>query len=376
MPLKVCPRCLLDSTIPHITFDSKGECNYCQIHDLFEKEHSPIHGKTKLDKLIRRMKRDRRGRYDCVVGISGGCDSSYLLHKLVEWGLHPLAFHFDNNWNTPTAHDNMNKMINALNVDFLRIGVDREEYDDICRSFLLASTPDVDIPNDISIVTVAYMAAAKMGVPWIINGHSFRTEGTSPLGWSYQDGKYIESVHDAFGSVKMQTFSNLWMSKWLRWITINRIKRIRPLWFLDYQKEGVKRFLSETYGWEWYGGHHLENRYTTFCANYYLPKKFGIDFRHIEYSALIRSGQMTREAGLKKLETAPEIDDAIIEEVKTRLNFSDAAFEQMMAESPKTHLDYETYRPIFRRWKWFFWLACKLDLVPQTFYVKYTAASG
>ena len=193
--LRTCSRCLLDSSIPGITFDSKGECNYCEIHDWLEKEHSPTQGKTKLDKIINKMKAGKRERYDCVVGVSGGCDSSYLLHKVVEWGLRPLAVHFDNNWNTDTAKNNMDKMINVLNIDFLKVGVDKAEYDDICRSFLLASTPDVDIPNDIALATVAYMAADKMGVPWIINGHSFRTEGTSPLGWSYMDGRYIESIH-------------------------------------------------------------------------------------------------------------------------------------------------------------------------------------
>jgi len=370
--LKTCSRCLLDSTIPGITFDNKGECNYCKIHDRLEKEYSLTQGKNKLDKLINKMKARKKGRYDCVIGISGGCDSSYLLHKATQWGLRPLAVHFDNNWNTPVAESNMEKMVKALNVDFLRIGVDREEYDDICRSFLLASTPDVDVPNDIAIATVAYIAADKMDVPWMISGHSFRTEGTSPLGWSYMDGKYIDSVHSMFGRTKMKTFPNLWMSKWLRWIIIKRIKRIRPLWFIDYKKEEVKKFLNETYGWEWYGGHHLENRYTAFCAAYYQPKKFGIDLRYVEHSALIRSGQMTRGEGLEKLEKTPEIDEAIIKEVKTRLNFSDEAFEQVMERPRKTHHDYETYHPTFRRWKWFFWLTSKLDLIPKTFYIKYT----
>ena len=373
LSLQTCSRCLLDSSIPGITFDDKGECNFCEIHDQLEKEYSLTQGRTKLDKIIGKMKAGRNGRYDCVVGVSGGCDSSYLLHKLKEWGLRPLAVHFDNNWNTRIAKDNMDKMINSLNIDFLKIGVDKEEYDDICRAFLLASTPHVDIPNDIALATVAYIAADKMDVPWIINGHSFRTEGTSPLGWSYMDAKYIESIHALFGRTELNTFPNLWMSKWLRWIIVKRIKRIRPLWFIDYQKEEAKKLLNEIYGWEWYGGHHLENRYTIFCTNYLQPKKFDIDLRYIEYSALIRSGQMNRQEGLTKLEKTPEIDEDIIREVKTRLRFSDEEFERVMAQPHKTHYDYDTYQPTFRRWKWFFWLTSKLDLIPKTFYIKYTS---
>ena len=370
--LKTCSRCLLDSSIPGITFDSKGECNYCKIHDQLDEEYSSMQGRNKLDRLINKMMAGKKRRYDCIVGISGGCDSSYLLHKITEWGLRPLAVHFDNNWNTATAKNNMEKMIESLNIDFLKIGVDRDEYDDICRSFLLASTTDADIPNDIALATVAYIAADKMGVPWIINGHSYKTEGTTPLGWVYMDGKYIEHVHTIFGNTEMKTFPNLWLSKWLRWIIGKRIKRVRPLWFIDYQKEDVRDLLSETYGWDWYGGHHLENRYTMFCTNYLQPRKFGIDFRYIEYSALIRSGQMMREDGIKKMEQAPQIDDAIIEEVKTRLGFSDDGFERMMTSPRKTHHDYETYHPTFRRWKGFFWMASKLDLVPKTFYIKYS----
>ena len=372
MSVQVCSRCLLNSTIPNIKFDDKGECTYCKIHDRLEKEHPLTQGKNKLDKLINKMKAGKKGRYDCVVGVSGGCDSSYLLHKVTQWGLRPLAVHFDNNWNTSIAKNNMDKMIKSLNVDFLKIGVDKGEYDDICRSFLLASTPDVDIPNDIALATAAYIAADKMDVSWIINGHSFRTEGTSPLGWSYMDGKYVQSIHELFGKERMETFPNLWLSKWLRWIALKRIKRIRPLWFIDYQKEAVKKFLNDEFGWQWYGGHHLENRYTIFCTSYYQPRKFGIDLRYVEYSALVRSGQMDRQKAINALNQPPEIDSGILEEVKTRLGFTDEEFDAIMNQPNKTHYDYETYQKTFRRWKWFFWGLSRLDLVPKTFYVKYT----
>jgi len=370
--MTVCTRCLLDSSIPGIEFDSNGECTYCKIHDQLEREYPLELAGPRLDELIEKIKdQGKNRRYDCLIGISGGCDSSYLLHMANEWGLRPLAFHFDNNWNTSVAESNIQKMIKSLNVDFLRIGVNQKEYDDICRSFLLAAVPDVDIPNDIGIMSSLYLAS-NMGARWSMTGHSFRTEGTSPLGWSYQDGKYIQSVHDMFGRLEMKSFPNLWLSSWLKSAILTRVKRVRPLWFIDYQKEKVKRLLAETYDWEWYGGHHLENRYTIFCTNYYQPKKFGIDLRYIEYSAMVRSGQMAREEGLEKLSQSPEIDGSILREVKDRLGFTSDQLAQIMNQPNKSYRDYDTYKPTFKRWRWLFYLMSKLDLVPKTFYLKYT----
>ena len=362
---------MLDSNIPEIEFDDGGECTYCKIHDGFEEEYPLSRGTSKLAEIIEKMKNERN-RYDCIVGVSGGCDSSYLLYKAKEWGLRPLAVHFDNNWNTDIAKENMSRLVSQLNVDFLKVGVNKREFDDICRSFLLAGVPDADIPNDIALATVLYFAADKMGVPWIFNGHSFRTEGTSPLGWSYMDGKYVQSIHKLFGKEHMKTYPNLWLSKWLRWIALKRIKRIRPLWFIDYQKEDVKTFLSDEFDWKWYGGHHLENRYTIFSTNYYQPKKFGIDLRNVEYAALVRSGQMDRQKAINELKKPPETDPEVVKEVKKRLGFTDKEFNRIMTQPNKTHHDYETYQKTFRRWKWFFWVLSKLDLVPKTFYVKYT----
>ena len=361
----------MDSTIPEIEFDDRGECTYCKIHDGFEEEYPLDRGESNLAEIIEKMKNEGK-RYDCIVGVSGGCDSSYLLCKAKEWGLRPLAVHFDNNWNTDVAKENMSRLVSQLNVDFLKVGVDKREFDDICRSFLLASVPDADIPNDIALATVLYFAADKMGVPWILNGHSFRTEGTSPLGWSYMDGKYVQSIHKLFGKEQMKTYPNLWLSKWLRWIALKRIKRIRPLWFINYQKEDVKTFLNDEFGWQWYGGHHLENRYTIFSTSYYQPKKFGIDLRKVEYAALVRSGQMDRQKAINELKKPPEIDSEVVKEVKKRLGFTDKEFSRIMTQPNKTHHDYETYQKTFRRWKWFFWVLSKLDLVPKTFYVKYT----
>jgi len=363
-----CSRCVLDSRIPNITFDSKGFCNYCRLHDKWERDHSYRVWKPIL-KDIKNSGRNKR--YDCVVGISGGCDSSYLLYNTKEvFGLRPLAVHWDNNWNTNIAKENIRKMIDGLGVDFCRIGVDRKEYDDICRSFLLASVVDADIPNDIALTTVLYYIAEKFGVKYIFNGHNFRTEGTTPLGWSYMDGKYVESVQKTFGTCKLKTFPNLWLEDWLVWLN-DGIKRIRPLWYVHYKKEDAKRLLNEKFGWEWYGGHHLENKYTIFVSNFLQPLKFRIDLRLIEFSALIRSGQMDRDYALQMLEEPPRIDEEIIEEVKKRLQISDDELDQILKDPIKTHNDYETYQKTFKKYRNRFQKAVEENLIPKTFFEKY-----
>lgn len=367
--MNICSRCILDSHIPKISFNANGECSYCQLHDKWDREYPIQSGVRKMISKVKRMGKNQE--YDCVVGVSGGRDSSYLLHLTKEWGLHPLAVHWDNGWNTTIAEANMQKLVKALNVDFYRAGVDKQEYDDICKSFLLASVPDADIPNDIALATTLYYAAETFGTKIIFIGHSFRTEGTTPLGWSYMDGRYVESVHKKFGNVEMKTFPNLWLRHWLHWIIDKRIRMLRPLWHVNYQEEETRNFLQGRFGWKWYGGKHCENKYTKFVSNYLQPRKFGIDLRYIRSSALVRSGQLTREEALEKVEKPPEIEPAILKEVKQRLGFTSEEFERMMQAPKKTHNDYPTYHSTFRRWRLLFWMLCKANLVPKTFYEKY-----
>ena len=172
--------------------------------------------------------------------------------------------------------------------------------------------------------------------------------------------------------MKMKTFPNLWMSKWLKWSIINGVKKVRPLYYLDYNKDETKQFLSENLGWQWYGGHHMENRTAYFTNNYYLPRKFGIDLRYCEYSALIRAGRMDRDDALKQIKEPKPIDPEILEEIKKRLNFTDREFDEVMAQPPKTYRDYKTYKQTFEKMRPFFWMMYKMDLVPKSFYVKYT----
>jgi N-acetyl sugar amidotransferase len=374
----ICTRCIYDESIPNISFDGEGVCNYCRQIDALEAEYpTGREGEAKLQKQVDEMKAAGRGKkYDAVIGVSGGCDSSYLVHQMKEvYGLRLLAAHFDNTWNSTIATENIHNVLEKLGVDLFTIVVDNKEYDDIYRSFFRAGVKDIDCPTDIGLATTLYRAAEKFGIKYMIEGHSFRTEGVAPLGWVYMDGKYIDSVHRQFGSVPMKTFPNLWLHLQLKWMLFGRIKKIRPLYYMDYDKEAAKKLLTEKYGWQWYGGHHLENRYTAFVHSYFFPRRWDMDFRIAGYSAYCRNGWMTREEALRLMDEPPHIEPGLVAFLKKRLGFSDSEFEGLMTMPKKTYKDYDTYKKTFERMRPFFWLMYKMDLIPKSFYMKYTAKS-
>lgn len=378
--IKRCTRCIYDIETPSIKFDDRGVCNYCKAsEDLNQQYPTGLEGQRKLEQIVDEIKKAGRGKpYDVVVGVSGGCDSSYMLIKAKEFGLRPLAVHFDNTWNTTIATTNIHTMLDKLKIDLFTHVVDNEEYDDILRAFLKAGVIDIETPTDIGLATTLYMAAAKYGIQYQFEGHSFRTEGIGPLGWFYIDGKYIESVVREFGNYrqhKLKTFPNLWFSKFMKYTLYNRIKKIRPLYWMDYDKEATKKMLSDEYGWQWYGGHHLENRFTVFLHSYYAPRRFGLDTRVLGNSALVRSGQLDRTEAIAMLQEPFVFDTEILGIVKKRLGFTDREFEELFKQPTRTWKQFKTYKPLFERLRPFFYLLMKAQLVPQSFYVKYTSKS-
>lgn len=373
-PEQTCTRCIYDSHIPHISFNNEGVCNYCIQYDQMQQEYpTGKEGRKILEEYVAQMKRDGKNKpYDVVIGVSGGCDSSYMLHLAKkEFGLRVLAAHFDNTYNSRIAVENIDIVLSALDIDLYTYVTDNEEYQRIYKSFFRASVPEIDTPTDISLATTHYMAAAKYGIKHIWEGHSFRTEGISPPGWFYMDAKYVQTIHSQFGDGKIKSLPVLWMSKWIKWMVLNRIKKFRPLYYLDYDKQATKEFLSKEYGWQWYGGHHMENRTAYFVNNYYLPKKFNIDLRYSEFSALIRSGQMTRPEALVKIQEEKPFDPDILEEIKKRVGFTDQDFEAIMNDTPKHFTHYKTYKETFERLRPFFYLLYKTGYVTKSFYTKY-----
>lgn len=331
-------------------------------------------GQEALEELVKAARLAGRGlKYDLIVGLSGGCDSSYLLHVAKSYGLRPLAVHFDNTWNSRIAVENIQNMVTQLEVDLFTVVADSEEYCDVFRSLLHASVPEGEAANDLALATTHYLACEKYGVKYIWEGHSFRTEGVTPPGWFYLDARYIDGIQRQFGKIyPIPSIPLLWLSKWLKWMVFDKIKKVRPLYYLDYHKEQTVQFLTQKYGWQWYGGHHLENRTAAFCYNYYLPKKFGIDLRWCEFAALVRSGQMTREEAFLKLQTPKPFDDSILEELKFRLGLSEEEFSALFQQPLKSFRDYRTYKQVFIRLRPFFYLLLKANYITKTFYDKFT----
>jgi len=369
-----CTRCIFDSSVPNISFDEMGVCNYCkQIDGLNEEYPTGSEGKLRLERMIADIKKAGKGKkYDAIIGVSGGCDSSYLVHQMHAAGLRLLAVHFDNTWNSTIATENIHNLLEKLNIDLFTIVVDNKEYDDIYRSFLQAGVKDIECPTDIGLATTLYKAAEKYGVKYMIEGHSFRTEGVAPLGWVYMDGKYIQSIQKKFGKYKLKTFPNLWLKDFILWMIFGRIKKVRPLYYMDYDKEAAKKLLAEKYGWQWYGGHHLENRFTAFYHSYFLPRRWDIDFRIAGYSAYCRNGWMSRQEALNLMKEPPHIESDLVDFVKKRLGYTDSEFEAVMNLPKKSYHDYKTYKRTFELMRPFFWLMYKLELVPKSFYMKFT----
>ncbi len=374
--LKICVSCIYDETVPGIKFDETGRCNYClMIDDLKARYHTGTEeGIREFEGIVETIKKAGKGKkYDCVVGVSGGTDSSYMLAKAIEWGLHPLAVHYDNTWNTAVATENIRKVTSKLNVDLYTHVVDNKEADDIFRSFFMANVPEIDGPTDLALAETLYRAASKYGVQFILEGHSFIAEGVSPLASAYIDGKYIQSIHQKFGKLKMKTFPNMTFFSFMKWILFKRIKKIRPLWYIPYSKEDARKFLEETYDWKYYGGHHLENRMTAFNHSVYFPQKFNIDQRNNSLSAAVRSGLMSREEALEEYLTPPVIEPELVNYFKKRLMLSDEVYQAIMTGEKKTYRDYKTYKTRFERFRPLFFILAKSNLVPMSFYIKYTS---
>jgi hypothetical protein len=215
------------------------------------------------------------------------------------------------------------------------------------------------------------MACEKFGIKYIFEGHSFRTEGVAPLGWIYMDAKYIQSVQKTFGTMPLNTFPNMLMPNFIKWTALLGIQKIRPLYYIDYVKKDAMALLTSELGWEWYGGHHLENRFTAFWHTYYIPKRYGIDTRLLGHAALVRSGQISREQGLDMLSKPQEYDKELVEMVLKRLGFTESEFEQLLNLPKKTYRDFQNYKKTFEYMRPFWWLMYKLNRVPKSFYLKF-----
>lgn len=370
---KICNKCVCDTTIPGILFDINGICNFCEIHEQMERQY-PLGktGKERLEVIIQKIKNKGENKeYDCIVGVSGGTDSSYLLYTAVNLGLRPLAVHYDNGWNSSLAVTNIKILTEKLGVDLYTYVNDWEEFKDLQISFLKASTSDAEIPTDVGIHGCLLRIASKMRIKYVLNGHSFRNESMMPIGWTYMDGKYIKSIQKLFGSKKLDTFPNVTILDYLYYSLIKRIEVIPILNYVLYDKTEAIKVMEKELGWVYSGGHHHESYYTHFFQSYLLPTKFNIDKRIPELSGFIRTGQISRQEALKILNESYPYEPELINYTISKLGITKEAFEQILNEPTKTFKDYPTYYNFIKIFRFPIWLAAKIGIIPYVLYQKF-----
>ncbi len=347
---QACTRCIMDTTADRsIIFNNAGVCGHCLRYDssFSTRVIRGEAGKAVLDALIQKIKATGKGRfYDCIIGVSGGVDSTYVAYLVKGLGLRPLAVHLDNGWNSELAVKNIERVLNKLGIDLYTYVIDWEEFKDLQIAFLKASTPDGEIPSDHAIFALLWREAAKRGIKYIVSGMNFTTESISVPDWAYghSDWRYIKDVHSRFGRVRLRTYPHFSLLYLLYVNLISRIRTVSILNYLDYDKNDAMRILTQELGWQYYGGKHHESIYTRFYQGHVLPKKFGIDKRYGHLSDLINAGQLTREEALIEIKKPPyaEIQQTEdVEYISKKLGLRKSGFDEIMALPCKNFRSYK-----------------------------------
>jgi N-acetyl sugar amidotransferase len=339
----------MDTSDPDIRFDADGVCNHCsQLLDVLSSMPAPDVRRRQLERVVQGIREHGRRRpFDCVLGVSGGVDSSYVVHLARSMGLRPVAVHLDNGWDSELAVNNIERLLKNLDVELRTDVLDWDEFRDLQRAMLRASVPDVEIPTDHAIIAVLYQTAARYHIP-IITGTNVVTEGILPTSWTYGigDWKYISGIHAKYGSRNITCFPHFTRNKLMYYTFVLGIESIAILDYVEYSRDSAIELLKDKCGWRSYGGKHHESIFTRFLQGYILPRKFGIDKRRAHLSTLICSGQTTRDKALEVMNDPP-YPDALAQEdleyVTKKLGFEPAAFLHIMSEMPRTYRDYPTY---------------------------------
>ncbi len=342
-----CKQCLIDSELyPSIVIDKFGVCNVCRIVEKKNENLKVLSSSNHIEDLLTTIKSSKSGKYDCIIGISGGVDSAYLALKAREWGLNPLLVHIDNGWNSELAVFNIQTLIKELNYDLYTVVINWKELRDVVRSFFKASVIDIDWANEMCAQAALYEVCNKFGLKFILTGHQIATEGWMPDNIVHYKLDLINfrAIHKRFGERKLKTYPTIGFLKTYYYERIKKIQYVSPLDYIPYNKEEVKKELIEKFGWRDYGQKHFESIFTRFYQAYLLPKKFKVDKRRFHYSASILSGQMSKEEALSILKSNEYIDSGQIFEdmefIMKKLGFTKEEFELILKEEPKSHFDY------------------------------------
>lgn len=348
----------MDTSDSRIQFDENGICDHCNdFHsNVLPNWHTDENGLKQLAKTIDKVKQDGKHRdFDCILGLSGGVDSSYMLHLVVkEFKLRPLVFHVDGGWNSELAVNNIQVMIDKLGLDLYTEVINWEEMKDFQLAFFKSGVPHLDIPQDHAFIATLYKFANKYNIKYIMNGGNISTECVrNPMEWLYYgtDMAQIRDIKSQFSTIEMKTypFSPIFNHKfYLRYI--KGIKVIKPLNYMSYIKDDALNLLAKEYGWKPYPQKHFESRFTKFYEGYWLPERFGFDTRKVQFSSLILTGQMTREEALAKLEKPAYNQNTIEEEfnyIATKLGISSKELKGYFEMPKKFYWDYKNQVKMF-----------------------------
>ena len=341
----------MDTTDPRIRFDADGHCNHCteQLRRMASQQ-APLDQRARdLERLAARIKEDGRGKdYDCIIGVSGGVDSTTVAYTTKQLCLRPLAVHFDNGWDSELAVDNIKKTLDVLGIELFTHVVEWDEFRDLQMAFLRASVPNAEIPTDHGITALLFSMARRFRTRFILSGSNLATEGVLPMAWGHynQDLKHLLAIHRRFGTMPLRTMPLISIPDYVRDVFVRGIRQVPFLNYIDYRKDESKALLAREIGWRDYGGKHYESVWTRFFQGYYLPVKFGFDKRLAHFSSLICSGGMTRDEALAALEL-PIYDAALLKEdrqfVLKKFGLTDTQFQAIMDDPPREHRTYPNH---------------------------------
>lgn len=347
----------MDKTDQSISFDSNGVCDHCRTFEssIFPYWSSDKSSSDKIFDLVKKVKDSRSGEFDCLMGMSGGVDSSYLLHKLVtEYGLRPLVFHVDAGWNSQLAVNNIQRVVDKLGLDLYTEVIDWKEMRDLQLAYFKSGVSHIDTPQDHAFFATMYKFADKYNIKYILTGGNYATECIrNPLEWMWyqSDSTQLRDIHKKFGTLSLRKFpvtNILWHKVYLPYV--KGIKLKRPLDLIDYNKEKATQELEKEYGYQRYPQKHFESRFTRFYESYWLPMRFGYDTRKVQFSSLILTGQMTREQALEELKKKPYDESTLhqdIEYIATKLGITVEELNSYMTMEKRSYKDYKSQESIY-----------------------------
>ena len=354
---RICTNCVMDTTDPGITFDSTGVCDYCHnyrqnIQPVLVKRYADP---SVLESISKTIQGRHNGKYDCIIGLSGGLDSSYAAHVAIkQMGLRPLLLHVDAGWNTDQAVSNIACLVDGLDLPLHTEVVNWDEFKDLQRSLFYSGIPDLDIVQDTAFFSALYKYATANGIRSVITGGNYTTEGCrEPIEWGAYPGidkTLISDIHSRFGKRKLDSFPIVDIFQYRLWYRLRYGMRVyRPLDFIPFVKQEAEATLAQEYGWEPFRHKHHESRFTRILEDNYLPAKFGFQKRRAHFSSLINSGQMLRAQALDLLESPVLSEDETSAEVEylcSKLGFSPADYNELLASPNKTFADYKSKKKL------------------------------